>query len=92
VSYQIQSPRYILSVRQFLGARASLKDQIRIDTTLEAGQDLEALLKPQENYRDFQKSYLNEPVRTRTWTDDGLSIERLLLDVEKHIDKSTIQS
>jgi hypothetical protein len=54
----------------FRGARASLQDQNRIDAMLEAGEDLETLLKRQENYRGFQNSYFKK--QDRTQTDDGL--------------------
>jgi 3',5'-cyclic AMP phosphodiesterase CpdA len=63
----------------FLGARASLQDQNRIDTLLTAGEDLETLLKRQENYRHFQNSYFTGQDRSRT--DDGLGyLSRLTID------------
>jgi len=63
----------------FQGARVSLQDQNRTDVILEAGEDLETLLKRQENYRDFQNSYFKE--QDRTWTDDGLSyVSRLSIE------------
>ncbi len=61
----------------FRGARASLQDQNRIDSMLEAGDDLETLLKRQENYRGFQNSYFKG--QDRTQTDDGLSYVSLQL-------------
>lgn len=54
----------------FLGGRASLHDQNRIDVLLEAGDDLKTLLMRQESYRNFQRTYL--PGQDRTWTEDGL--------------------
>ena len=54
----------------FLGGRASLQDQNRIDAVLEAGEDLKTLLKRQESYRNFQSTYLAAQDRTRT--DDSL--------------------
>ena len=63
----------------FLGARTSLQDQNRIDTVLGAGEDLETLLKRQENYRHFQDSYFNG--QNRDWTDEGLGyVSRLLIE------------
>lgn len=54
----------------FLGARASLQDQNRIDAVLGAGEDLQTLLKRQESYRHFQNAYFAGQDRTRT--EDGL--------------------
>ena len=54
----------------FQGARANLLDQNRIDAALEAGENLETLLKRQENYRHFQDRYFAGQDRTRT--EDGL--------------------
>jgi hypothetical protein len=54
----------------FQGARAHLQDQNRIDATLEMGENLETLLKRQENYRHFQDTYFAGQDRTRTA--DGL--------------------
>lgn len=54
----------------FLGARTNLQDQNRIDAVLEAGEDLETLLKRQEMYRHFQSTYFAGQDRTRT--EDGL--------------------
>lgn len=54
----------------FLGARTSLQDQNRIDALLSPVEDLETLLKRQENYRHFQTSYFK--AQDRTWTADGL--------------------
>lgn len=55
----------------FLGARASLQDQNRIDLLLSPGEDLETLLKREENYRQFQTSYF--PTRDSIWSADGLA-------------------
>ncbi|MBE3063738.1 MAG: metallophosphoesterase, partial [Spirochaetes bacterium] len=38
----------------FVGARASLENQSRVDALLTGGEDLETLLKRQENYRRFE--------------------------------------
>lgn len=54
----------------FLGGRASLLDQNRIDKVLEPRDDLETLLKRQEGYRQFQNTYFTGQDRTRTG--DGL--------------------
>jgi len=62
----------------FSGTRMFLKDQNRIDGLLEAGEDMDTLLKRQENYRDFLNSYFSE--QDRTWTDDGLAyVSRLTI-------------
>ena len=42
----------------FLGARNFAQGQNQIDVLLSPGEDLETLLKRQENYRNFQRSYL----------------------------------
>jgi predicted MPP superfamily phosphohydrolase/uncharacterized protein (DUF924 family) len=63
----------------FQGGRAWLQDQNRIDTLLGDRENLETLLKRQENYRAFQNSYFTG--QDRTWTEDGLSyISRLTID------------
>lgn len=63
----------------FLGARANLLNQNRVDAILEPGEDLETLLKRQESYRQFQNSYFASQDRTRT--DDGLAyVSRLTIE------------
>ncbi len=63
----------------FRGARGNLQDQNRIDALLAGGEDLETLLKRQENYRLFQNSYFTGQDRTRT--DDGLAyVSRLTFE------------
>ena len=47
-----------------------LKDQNRIDAVLGTGEELETLLKRQENYRRFQNSYFDR--QKRNWTDEKL--------------------
>jgi hypothetical protein len=54
----------------FLGARHFAQNQNQIDVLLSPGEDLETLLKRQENYRNFQSSYLTGQNRVRTA--DGL--------------------
>ena len=54
----------------FLGARNHLQSQNQIDLLLSPGEDLEMLLKRQENFRAFQTSYFTG--QDRTWTQDGL--------------------
>lgn len=53
-----------------LGARAHLQDQNRIDMLLEGGEDLDTLLKRQEMYKCFQRTYFAD--QDLTWTEDGL--------------------
>jgi len=43
----------------------------RIDSVLEAGEDLETLLKRQESYRNFQNTYFAGQDRMRTEEDLG---------------------
>lgn len=63
----------------FLGARVRLQDQNRIDALLVGGEDLETLLKRQENYRKFQNSYFTG--QDRIWTEDGLGyVSRLMIE------------
>ncbi|MGH8728756.1 MAG: metallophosphoesterase family protein [Burkholderiales bacterium] len=63
----------------FQGARAALHDQNRIDALLAGGEDLETLLKRQENYRQFQSSYFAG--QDRSWTGDGLGyVSRLTIE------------
>ena len=67
----------------FKGARATLKNQGLTDSLLAGGEDLEALLKRQENYRKFQVAYFVGQERTRT--EDGLAyVSRLQVD-EVHL-------
>ena len=54
----------------FLGARNFAQSPNQIDVLLSPGEDLETLLKRQENYRNFQSSYLTGQDRDRTA--DGL--------------------
>lgn len=54
----------------FLGGRASLQDQQRIDAVLGAREDLEPLLQRQKSYRDFQGTYFAD--QDRTPTEDSL--------------------
>ena len=54
----------------FLGARSFAQSQNQIDVLLSPAEDLVTLLKREENYRNFQISYLaGQP---REWTGDGL--------------------
>jgi len=63
----------------FRGARASLRDPSRVDEVLGGGEDLETLLKRQENYRRFQEEYFSG--QERTLTDDGLGyVARLTIE------------
>lgn len=50
----------------FLGARQSLQNQSKIDELLAGGEDLETLLKRQENYRNFQSTYFSGQGRIST--------------------------
>jgi hypothetical protein len=54
----------------FLGVRTFLQNQTHVDLLLSAGEDLETLLKREENYRHFQTSYFK--TQGRTCTADGL--------------------
>ena len=63
----------------FLGARASLVDQNKVDLVLAGGEDLSTLLERQQNYRSFQGSYFNG--QDRTATPDTLAyVSRLEID------------
>lgn len=63
----------------FKGARAFLVDHNRVDELLAGGEDLETLLKRQENYRNFQKSYFT--AQDKQWTADGLAyVARLTVE------------
>ena len=63
----------------FRGARAILNNTSSVDMVLEGGEDLETLLKREENYRRFQDSYFSG--QKRTSTDDGLGyVARLIID------------
>ncbi len=55
----------------FLGARESLQNQNKVDVLLAGGEDLDTLLKRQENYQHFQASYFSG--QERISTDDGLA-------------------
>ncbi len=54
----------------FLGARTFLQNQNQVDLLLSPGEDLETLLKREENYKHFQTSYFK--AQDRTCTADGL--------------------
>jgi len=54
----------------FLGVRTFLQNQNQVDVLLSAGEDLETLLKREENYRHFQTSYFK--AQDRMCTPDGL--------------------
>jgi predicted MPP superfamily phosphohydrolase len=54
----------------FLGARSLLQNQNWVDLLLSPGEDLEPLLKREENYRNFQASYFK--AQDRACTADGL--------------------
>jgi len=54
----------------FRGARHVLQSTSHVDSFLTPGEDLEALLKRQENYRSFLESYFRG--QDRTWTPEGL--------------------
>lgn len=54
----------------FRGARQVLANQSCVDALLAGGEDLEALIKRQENYRMFQSAYFTG--QTRSETIDGL--------------------
>jgi 3',5'-cyclic AMP phosphodiesterase CpdA len=54
----------------FRGARNFAQSQNQIDDLLSPGDDLETLLKRQEDFRKFQNSYLTG--QARDWTADGL--------------------
>jgi predicted phosphodiesterase len=54
----------------FHGTRKFIESQNQIDQLLSPGDDIETLLKRQENYRNFQNAYFAG--QERKWTDDGL--------------------
>jgi DNA repair exonuclease SbcCD nuclease subunit len=60
----------------FTGARQFAQSQNQIDDLLSSREDLQTLLKREENYRRFQRSYLNSQVRART--DEGLGYVSLI--------------
>jgi predicted MPP superfamily phosphohydrolase len=63
----------------FQGARTSLRDQNTVDQLLAGGEDLESLLKRQEHFREFQKTYLTG--QDRSWTEGELAyVSRLTID------------
>ena len=63
----------------FQGARASLRNQNKVDELLAGGEDLETLLKRQEGYRHFHRSYFAG--QDRSWTGDGLGyMSRLTIE------------
>ena len=66
-NHDIDRDRQLLCFR---GGRATLTDASQVDTVLEGGEDLESLLKREENYRHFQKEYFTG--QKRVSTDDGL--------------------
>lgn len=54
----------------FHGVRKFIESQNQLDLLLSPGEDIETLLKRQENYRKFQHAYFTG--QERKWTDDGL--------------------
>ena len=63
----------------FLGARVELQSQNQVDVLLEGGEELETLLKREDNYRQFQSSYFTD--QTRICTTDGLGyVSRLAVE------------
>ena len=63
----------------FRGARSELRSVGQVDAFLEGGENLETLLKRQQNYRQFQQSYFAS--QERTLTADGLGyVSRLEID------------
>lgn len=63
----------------FRGAQRELDGQGQVDALLEGGEDLETLLKRQENYRHFQRAYFAG--QDRTETADGLGyVSRLAIE------------
>jgi hypothetical protein len=63
----------------FLGARAHLQNQTLVDALLAGGEDLETLLKRQENYATFQAAYFTG--QHKDWTGAGLGyVSRLTID------------
>lgn len=63
----------------FQGGRSTLRDPNQVDSFLGGGENLETLLKRQENYRNFQQSYFADEERTQTA--DGLGyVSRLDID------------
>ena len=67
----------------FKGGRAALLGPSQVDVLLEGGEDLNALLLRQENYRQFQRTYFKD--QERTWTDDGLGYVSRLEIEEVHL-------
>lgn len=63
----------------FHGARTFLQNQSQVDLLLLGGEDLETLLKREENYRQFQTFYFK--AQDRTFTADGLGyVSCILID------------
>jgi uncharacterized protein (DUF924 family) len=63
----------------FQGARHVLQSQSHVDSFLSPGEDMETLLRRQENYRHFQRAFFVG--QDRTTTDDGLAyVSRLTID------------
>lgn len=61
----------------FLGVRAFLQNQNQVDLFLSPGEELETLLKREENYKHFQTSYFK--AQDRTGTADGLGYVSFVL-------------
>ena len=63
----------------FRGARAEIRGPSQVDALLGGGEDLDALLMRQENYRHFQSSYFTG--QDRVGTTDGLGyVSRLAIE------------
>lgn len=63
----------------FRGAQVVLDGPSQVDALLEGGEDLETLLKREENYRSFQTSFFDGQIRTQTA--DGLGyVSRLTIE------------
>jgi predicted phosphodiesterase len=60
----------------FVGARNYFESQNRLDALLYPGEELDTLLKREENYRNFQRTYFSE--QARTGTADGLGYVSLI--------------
>lgn len=75
-NHDIDRDRYNLCFR---GARVVLGGPSQVDALLEGGEDLEALLKREENYRCFQTAFFEDQIRTQTA--DGLGyVSRLTIE------------
>lgn len=67
----------------FHGARHILQNQNQIDLFLSPGEELETLLKREENYRQFQNSYFTGQDRART--DEGLGYVSCIVIDDVHL-------